>query len=124
MHGLRVSRLRRRRSRLGRSDDAQNQGGVRVPGPVEKWRCARKLWDWRLHYGEANWEAILGEANGDRRGCSGFLRHTPGVSPADHFKLESEAREFRRKLLLGLLPLVYTTVGGTIGVVIGWLLKP
>lgn len=90
-----------------------------LPGPVENWRCARNLWDWGLHYGEANWDAILGEVNHDRRGCCGFLRHEWGVAPQEHFKLQSDILEFRRKLWLGLLPLVY----GTIGVVIGWLLK-
>jgi hypothetical protein len=90
-----------------------------LPGPVEKWNCARNLWDWGLHYSEPNWDAVIGETCCDRRGCPGFVRHVWGRTPEEHFTLESDTAEFRRKLVLGLLPLVY----GTLGVMIGWLLK-
>src|SRR4051812_3325861 len=66
-----------------------------LPGPVERWRCARNLWDWGLHYGTVNWDAILDEVNDDRRGCPGFLRHDWGLSPQEHFKLQSDRLEFR-----------------------------
>ena len=87
-----------------------------LPEPVQKWRCARNLWQWELDYVAPNWEAVLSEANADRRGCPGFLRHSPGRSPAEHFQLETENKEFRRKLVLGLLPLL-------LGTVLGWFLK-
>jgi hypothetical protein len=80
--------------------------------------CARKIWDWELHYTIPNWDAILGEVNFDRRGCIGFFRHNPGRSPTEHLKLESQAKEFHRKMVLELLPLLYGTIGG----IIGWLL--
>jgi hypothetical protein len=90
-----------------------------LPEPVEKWRCARKLWKWELDYVAPNWEAVLSEANADRRGCPGFFRHSPGRSPAEHLQLENGATEFRRKLMLGLLPLLYASIGG----VVGWFLR-
>lgn len=92
---------------------------VRLPEPVENWQCARKLWHWELDYVAPNWEAVLSEANSDRRGCPGFFGHSPGHSPADHFQLENAAKEFRRKLMLGLLPLLY----GSIGAAVGWFLR-
>lgn len=92
------------------------KGAFGFPGPVENWRCARNLWDYGLHYTEPNWDGVLSEVNFDRRSCRSFLRHSPGRSPADHFTLEKEAIDFRRKLWLGLLPLA-------IGLIAGWLLK-
>lgn len=86
--------------------------------PIENWRCARNLWDWGLHYSQMNWEALKGEVLYDRRGCRGFLSWNPGHNPAQHFELMRDSRDFRRKLLLGLLPLLY----GSIGAGITWLL--
>jgi len=78
------------------------------------------MWVWGLHYTRADWNAISEEIHEDRRDCEGFIRYSPGRTPNDHFKLETDAIEFRRKLWLGLLPLLY----GAIGAAIGWLLRP
>ena len=93
-------------------------GSLGLRGPVGNWCCARKLWDWELHYGAPNWDAVFGEANFDRRGCRHFMRWDPGRSPAEHLQLEREKVEFRRKLWLGFLPLIYSSLGG----LVGWLL--
>ena len=91
-----------------------------LPGPVNEWRCFRNLWDWGLHYTEPNWDAVLGEVHYNRRACSGFCHHSGGRLPADHFQIEKDSTEFRRKLWLGLLPLLY----GSIGAAIAWLWRP
>ena len=88
-----------------------------VRGPVENWRCARNLWDWGLHYQEMNWEALMSETQWDRRGCPGFIKWNPGHTPAQHFDLMRESNEFRRKLVIGLLPLL----GVALGAAIAWL---
>ena len=88
------------------------------PGPVENWRCARDLWDWGLYCTQPNWKTVYSEATWDRRGCSGFMKWDPGRTPAQHFDLAKDRTEFRRKLILALLPLLYVSVG----TLIGWLL--
>ena len=94
-----------------------------LPGKVEEWRCARNLWTWGIDYFRPNWEATLDEANRDRRGCRGFFRQIPGRTPAEHLELERESKrdskEFRRKLWLGLIPLL----GVALGVALGWFLR-
>jgi hypothetical protein len=85
--------------------------------PVDNWRCARNLWDWGLHYSVMNWDALRGEVVADRRGCTGFMKWNPGHTPTQHFQLMKESADFRRKLLLGLLPLLY----GSIGALVTWL---
>jgi hypothetical protein len=93
--------------------------GAGPAGPPEQWRCARKLWDWHLHYVSANWDAVFGEVNCDRRGCLHFMKWNPGRDPSEHLKMESGAIDFRRNLVLQLAPVLY----GTIGAVVGWLLS-
>lgn len=89
------------------------EGKCGLPGQVGKWRCARNIWDWEMHYVEANWDAVFSEANFDRRSCRGFFRHSPGRSPREHFQLEDGRLDFRRKL-------VYTSVGALLGALLGW----
>ena len=76
--------------------DESSFGGP--PGPVEKWRCARNLWDWELHYARPNWDAVAGEIECDRRGCRGFFRHIPGRTPAEHLELERESKRDRNSV--------------------------
>jgi hypothetical protein len=85
------------------------------PGLPEKWGCARKLWFAELHYVEPDWAAVFEETDQNRRGCRGFFRQSPGRTPAEHFELEKESIAFRRKLWLGVLPLLYGSVGAAIG---------
>ena len=88
------------------------------PGEPELWRCFRGQWTAHLHYGGPSWEPVLTEVSWDQRGCRAFRRHSPGRTPAEHLKLEDGAIEFRRKLMLGLLPVLY----GSLGAAIGWFL--
>jgi len=70
--------------------------------------CSKHLWSWE---GDGPSVAIH-EANRQRFHCVGFRRHSPGRSPQDHLKLEDEDREFRRKVILVVVPTLITLLGG------------
>ena len=92
-------------------------------GPVDRWDCAKHLWQWELLYHEPNWEAVFSEVAHERRDCRGFRKWKPGSNPARHFDMERETADFKRQLVLRLIPLLYGSIGAMIGAVLAWLWK-
>ncbi len=64
--------------------------------------CYKRLWLSEFSQGA---ELAIYEANRPRFHCAGFVTHLAGRSPEQHLKLEDENREFRRKLILSLIPI-------------------
>jgi hypothetical protein len=73
--------------------------------------CYKHLWSWESGGGP---QLIIYEANRPRFHCVGFHRHVPGRSPQDHLKLEDEAREFRRRFILVLVPPLIAVIAGLV----------
>lgn len=71
--------------------------------------CYKRLWFWDVGGGL---DVIIYEANRRRSRCRGFHRHVPGRSPQDHLRLEDEERDFRRRLVLVVVPALIAILGG------------
>ena len=96
--------------------------GVSPSGPAERWKCAKGLWLWELVYVQPDWGVIFDEVTKDRRGCGGFRRWRPGRSPAQHVELEDKSVDFRRQLILAVMPKAMAICYGLLVALIGSIL--
>jgi hypothetical protein len=79
--------------------------------------CQRRMWTW-YDTDDHPANVIAYECQIDRTHCRGFLQHSPGRPPKEHFTLEDDARSFKRQAWLALLAFF----GGLFGAVLGGLL--
>ena len=95
-----------------------SSSGKSPSGPAERWSCAKGLWLWELGYTQPDWDVVIDEVAKNRRGCRGFSRWKPGWSPAQHTESEERAVDFRRQLILKMVPKMMAVLYGLIGAAI------